>query len=82
MALLGWLFVQQSFRWLGLIDAETAKNYTAGLIILAAAPCTAMVFVWRYLTDGDGRLHAGPGGNQRPDHAGRVRADRDVPRAV
>jgi ACR3 family arsenite transporter len=30
-----------------------AKNYTAGLIILAAAPCTAMVFVWSYLTDGD-----------------------------
>ena len=35
------------------IDPETAKNYTAGLIILAAAPCTAMVFVWSYLTDGD-----------------------------
>jgi hypothetical protein len=32
---------------------ETAGNYTAGLIILAAAPCTAMVFVWSYLTDGD-----------------------------
>ena len=32
---------------------ETAKEYTAGLIILAAAPCTAMVFVWSYLTDGD-----------------------------
>ena len=30
-----------------------AKEYTAGLIILAAAPCTAMVFVWCYLTDGD-----------------------------
>src|SRR5690242_13994687 len=30
-----------------------AKEYTAGLIILAAAPCTAMVFVWSYLTDGD-----------------------------
>ena len=35
------------------IDPETARNYTAGLIILAAAPCTAMVFVWSYLTDGD-----------------------------
>ena len=35
------------------IDPETAKGYTAGLIILAAAPCTAMVFVWSYLTDGD-----------------------------
>ena len=35
------------------IDPETARGYTAGLIILAAAPCTAMVFVWSYLTDGD-----------------------------
>ncbi len=34
-------------------EPETARNYTAGLIILAAAPCTAMVFVWSYLTDGD-----------------------------
>jgi ACR3 family arsenite transporter len=51
MAFLGWLFMQHIFSaW---IDPETAKNYTAGLIILAAAPCTAMVFVWSYLTDGD-----------------------------
>jgi ACR3 family arsenite transporter len=51
MAFLAWLFMQHLFaRW---IDPETAKNYTAGLIILAAAPCTAMVFVWSYLTDGD-----------------------------
>jgi len=51
MALLAWVFMQHVFaRW---IDAETARNYTAGLIILAAAPCTAMVFVWSYLTDGD-----------------------------
>jgi ACR3 family arsenite transporter len=51
MAFLAWLFLQQLFAaW---IDPETAKNYTAGLIILAAAPCTAMVFVWSYLTDGD-----------------------------
>jgi ACR3 family arsenite transporter len=51
MALLAWVFMQHAFAaW---IDAETAKNYTAGLIILAAAPCTAMVFVWSYLTDGD-----------------------------
>jgi arsenite transporter len=55
MALLGWLFITMLFgRGLGWIDAETAKNYVAGLIILAAAPCTAMVFVWSYLTDGDG----------------------------
>ena len=51
MALLAWIFLQHLFAaW---IDAGTAKNYTAGLIILAAAPCTAMVFVWSYLTDGD-----------------------------
>jgi ACR3 family arsenite transporter len=51
MALLAWFFMQHVFaHW---IDPETAKNYTAGLIILAAAPCTAMVFVWSYLTDGD-----------------------------
>jgi ACR3 family arsenite transporter len=55
MALLGWLFIQGLFSTtLHWIDAETAKNYVAGLIILAAAPCTAMVFVWSYLTDGDG----------------------------
>ena len=51
MALLAWIFMRHVFApW---IDPETAKNYTAGLIILAAAPCTAMVFVWSYLTDGD-----------------------------
>lgn len=51
MAFLAWIFIQHGFSaW---IDPETAKSYTAGLIILAAAPCTAMVFVWSYLTDGD-----------------------------
>ena len=51
MAFFAWVFIQTLFtQW---IDAETARNYTAGLIILAAAPCTAMVFVWSYLTDGD-----------------------------
>ncbi len=51
MALLAWLFMQHVFSaW---ITPELAKEYTAGLIILAAAPCTAMVFVWSYLTDGD-----------------------------
>ncbi len=51
MALLAWIFIQNVFsHW---IDPEMAKSYTAGLIILAAAPCTAMVFVWSYLTDGD-----------------------------
>ena len=51
MAFLGWLFMSHVFRaW---ISPELAKEYAAGLIILAAAPCTAMVFVWSYLTDGD-----------------------------
>jgi arsenite transporter len=51
MALLAWVFMQHVFAaW---ITPELAKEYTAGLIILAAAPCTAMVFVWSYLTDGD-----------------------------
>lgn len=55
MALLGYVFVKTLYSgWLGLFDADTANNYIAGLIILAAAPCTAMVFVWSYLTDGDG----------------------------
>lgn len=54
MALLGWFFVRFLFGdLLGLIPPDAAKDYTAGLIILAAAPCTAMVFVWSYLTDGD-----------------------------
>ena len=51
MALLAWVFMQHLFAaWIG---PDVAKEYTAGLIILAAAPCTAMVFVWSYLTDGD-----------------------------
>jgi ACR3 family arsenite transporter len=51
MALLAWVFMHHVFAaW---ISPEMAKEYTAGLIILAAAPCTAMVFVWSYLTDGD-----------------------------
>src|SRR5512133_1483921 len=51
MALLAWIFMQHVFgAW---ISPEMAKQYTAGLIILAAAPCTAMVFVWSYLTEGD-----------------------------
>jgi len=55
MALFGWFFVRVLFSGtFGWIDPEIAKNYTAGLIILAAAPCTAVVFVWSYLTDGDG----------------------------
>ncbi|WP_020186541.1 ACR3 family arsenite efflux transporter [Methylopila sp. 73B] len=51
MALLGWLFIGWLFRpWL---PAEQIDSYIAGLILLAAAPCTAMVFVWSNLTKGD-----------------------------
>jgi arsenite transporter len=51
MALLGWLFIGWLFRpWL---PAEQIDSYIAGLIILAAAPCTAMVFVWSNLCDGE-----------------------------
>jgi ACR3 family arsenite transporter len=51
MALIGWLFFRIVFaRWIAPAEAD---QYIAGVIILAAAPCTAMVFVWSYLTDGD-----------------------------
>ena len=51
MALIAWLFFKH--LWLPFIGVELADQYIAGCIILAAAPCTAMVFVWSYLTDGD-----------------------------
>jgi ACR3 family arsenite transporter len=51
MAFFGWLFFRHVFQ--PLIGAELASQYIAGVIILAAAPCTAMVFVWSYLSDGD-----------------------------
>jgi ACR3 family arsenite transporter len=51
MALIAWIFFRHVFASL-LTNAE-ASQYIAGCIILAAAPCTAMVFVWSYLTDGD-----------------------------
>jgi ACR3 family arsenite transporter len=51
MAFLGWLFVRNLFApWL---PAEQLDSYIAGLILLAAAPCTAMVFVWSRLSNGD-----------------------------
>ena len=50
MALLGWLFIRGLFAdWL---PADQIDSYIAGLIILAAAPCTAMVFVWSNLSNG------------------------------
>ena len=51
MALLAWLFLRHVFaRWL---DPAQVDSYVAGLILLAAAPCTAMVFVWSQLCKGD-----------------------------
>jgi ACR3 family arsenite transporter len=51
MALLGWLFIGWLFR--PYLPADQIDSYIAGLILLAAAPCTAMVFVWSNLTKGD-----------------------------
>jgi ACR3 family arsenite transporter len=51
MAFLGWLFIRHWFA--PLLPADQLDSYIAGLILLAAAPCTAMVFVWSRLTDGD-----------------------------
>jgi ACR3 family arsenite transporter len=51
MALLAWLFVGWLFR--PLLPADQIDSYIAGLILLAAAPCTAMVFVWSNLSEGE-----------------------------
>jgi arsenite transporter len=50
MALLGWFFIRYLFA--PLLPADQIDSYIAGLILLAAAPCTAMVFVWSRLTNG------------------------------
>ncbi|MPW07485.1 ACR3 family arsenite efflux transporter [Paraburkholderia sp. CNPSo 3155] len=51
MAFLGWLFIKNLFA--PMLPADQLNSYVAGLILLAAAPCTAMVFVWSRLTGGD-----------------------------
>ena len=51
MAFLGWLFIRQLFA--DYLPADQLDSYIAGLVLLAAAPCTAMVFVWSRLSDGD-----------------------------
>jgi ACR3 family arsenite transporter len=51
MALLAWIFIAHLFR--PYLPADQIASYTAGLILLAAAPCTAMVFVWSNLVDGE-----------------------------
>lgn len=50
MALLGWIFIKHVFS--AYLPADQIDQYIAGLIILSAAPCTAMVFVWSYLSGG------------------------------
>ncbi len=51
MAFLGWLFIRQVFA--GYLPQDQLDSYIAGLILLAAAPCTAMVFVWSRLVNGE-----------------------------
>jgi ACR3 family arsenite transporter len=51
MAFLGWLFIRHVFS--SYLPADQLDSHIAGLIILAAAPCTAMVLVWSKLSDGD-----------------------------
>jgi arsenite transporter len=51
MALLAWIFIAHLFR--PYLPSDQISSYTAGLILLAAAPCTAMVFVWSNLVDGE-----------------------------
>jgi len=51
MALLGWLFIRHVFA--PYLPAEQLDSYVAGLVLLAAAPCTAMVFVWSRLVNGE-----------------------------
>ncbi|MDG6348123.1 ACR3 family arsenite efflux transporter [Luteimonas sp. 8-5] len=54
MALLGWIFIRRVFA--DYLPADQLDSYVAGLILLAAAPCTAMVFVWSHLCDGEPRF--------------------------
>lgn len=54
MALLAWIFIRHLFA--GYLPTEQIDSYIAGLILLAAAPCTAMVFVWSNLCDGDAKF--------------------------
>ena len=51
MAALGWVFFR--FLFADLVDPQTGGEYIAGMILLGVAPCTAMVFVWSQLTEGD-----------------------------
>ena len=78
MAFLGWLFFKHLFHpWIG---DPLADQYLAGVIILAAAPCTAMVFVWSYLTDGDPAYTLVQVSLNDLLMLRALRADRDLPR--
>ena len=54
MALLAWIFIRHLFA--DMLPVDQIDSYIAGLILLAAAPCTAMVFVWSNLCDGDAKF--------------------------
>lgn len=54
MALLAWIFIRHLFA--NMLPVDQIDSYIAGLILLAAAPCTAMVFVWSNLCDGDAKF--------------------------
>lgn len=54
MALLAWVFIRHLFA--GILPVDQIDSYIAGLILLAAAPCTAMVFVWSNLCNGDAKF--------------------------
>src|SRR5690606_33411293 len=54
MALLGWIFIRHAFA--DYLPADQLDSYVAGLILLAAAPCTALVFVWSHLCEGEPRF--------------------------
>jgi ACR3 family arsenite transporter len=58
------------------LPAEQIDSYIAGLILLAAAPCTAMVFVWSRLSNGESAVHDVAGGGERHDHDLRLRPHR------
>ncbi len=74
MALLGWLFIGWLFRpWL---PAGQVDSYIAGLILLAAAPCTAMVFVWSNLLDGEPHFTLSQVALNDTHHGGGLRAHR------
>ncbi len=74
MALLGWLFIGWLFR--PYLPADQIDSYIAGLILLAAAPCTAMVFVWSNLTKGEPHFTLSQVALNDIDHGRRLRAHR------